>query len=125
MASDSAKPDESGEFLHAPQPSPADGYPTPPARHPTVPFARHGPNSDTQANNAMLVTVHISTLYPRPDLEFPERRVLLHPQRDTLLIGRQSRTRPDRAPEPDNGLFNSPVMSREHAKITADLSAKV
>lgn len=60
------------------------------------------------------------------NLTFPERRILLTPSQPKVLIGRSSnRLAMGLIPAIDNGYFDSPVMSREHAEIEADIPKQV
>lgn len=71
---------------------------------------------------AVLVKLHVES---PGDIDYTIREVNLSQSKPTLQIGRSS-TRPnvDLHPAVDNGWFNSPVMSRHHAEITADFSNK-
>ncbi|CCF45738.1 hypothetical protein CH063_00077 [Colletotrichum higginsianum] len=67
------------------------------------------------------VLVKLTVKHPRPELHYPERRVTLE-QKNTsvLIIGRSSKRFDNLEAKSDNCYFDSPVMSREHAKITVD-----
>lgn len=67
----------------------------------------------------------LSTKSPT-SITHPERRVLLTQSRPTLKIGRSSnRSALGLTPTLDNGYFDSPVMSRDHAEIEADIPRQV
>ncbi|KAK0720753.1 hypothetical protein B0H67DRAFT_552875 [Lasiosphaeris hirsuta] len=59
------------------------------------------------------------------DLPFPDRRIILDRKTDSIVIGRASKT-PSKGFLADmgNGWYDSPVMSRKHAEIVADLRDK-
>ena len=57
---------------------------------------------------------------------FPERQIKLTPENPSIIIGRASKTSSrGYDPAPDNAWYNSAVMSRHHAELTADFSQKV
>lgn len=58
-------------------------------------------------------------------LPFPDRRIVLDRKTDSMIIGRASKT-PSKGFLADmgNGWYDSPVMSRKHAEIIADLDDK-
>ncbi|KAG6359424.1 hypothetical protein INS49_012945 [Diaporthe citri] len=71
------------------------------------------------------VLILLSTKSPT-SITHPERRILLTQSRPTLKIGRSSnRSALGLTPTLDNGYFDSPVMSREHAEIEADIPRQV
>lgn len=76
--------------------------------------------------NWLIVLVKLTVKHPRPELHYPERRVTLE-QKNTsvLIIGRSSKRFDNLEAKSDNCYFDSPVMSREHAKITVDWYHKV
>jgi hypothetical protein len=58
-------------------------------------------------------------------LPFPERHIMLDATNNTIVIGRASKTSSKGfLAEPDNGWFDSAVMSRKHAEIKADVDTK-
>ncbi|KAK4453840.1 hypothetical protein QBC34DRAFT_194974 [Podospora aff. communis PSN243] len=58
-------------------------------------------------------------------LPFPERHIMLDATNNTIIIGRASKTSSKGfLAEPDNGWFDSAVMSRKHAEIKADVDTK-
>ncbi|KAK1569512.1 FHA domain-containing protein [Colletotrichum navitas] len=67
------------------------------------------------------VLVKFSVKHPRPEVLYPERRVILEQSKTSVLvIGRSSKRFNNLEAKGDNCYFDSPVMSREHAKITID-----
>ncbi|OHW94431.1 FHA domain-containing protein [Colletotrichum incanum] len=67
------------------------------------------------------VLVKLTVKHPRPELQYPERRVILEQNNTSvLIIGRSSKRFDHLEAKGDNCYFDSPVMSREHAKITVD-----
>lgn len=71
------------------------------------------------------VLILLSTNSPN-NITYPERRILLTQSQPKLQIGRSSnRTAMGLTPALDNGYFDSPVMSREHAEIEADIPGQV
>ncbi|GKT49005.1 uncharacterized protein ColSpa_09186 [Colletotrichum spaethianum] len=67
------------------------------------------------------VLVKLTVKHPRPELHYPERRVILEQSNTSVLvIGRSSKRFDHLEAKGDNCYFDSPVMSREHAKITVD-----
>lgn len=71
------------------------------------------------------VLILLSTKSPT-SITHPERRIILTQSRPTLKIGRSSnRSVMGLTPTLDNGYFDSPVMSREHAEIEADIPRQV
>ncbi|KAJ0167707.1 hypothetical protein CTA2_800 [Colletotrichum tanaceti] len=67
------------------------------------------------------VLVKLTVKHPRPELHYPERRVTLEQgNTSVLIIGRSSKRFDSLEAKSDNCYFDSPVMSREHAKITVD-----
>lgn len=70
------------------------------------------------------VLISLSVSQPN-DINYPERRIRLTESRPSLQIGRSStRSHIGLQPAVDNGWFNSPVMSRNQAEITADIPNK-
>ncbi|KAG8169086.1 hypothetical protein KVR01_001835 [Diaporthe batatas] len=60
------------------------------------------------------------------NVTFPERRIILTQSQPKVLIGRSSnRSAMGLTPAIDNCYFDSPVMSREHAEIEADIPQQV
>lgn len=71
------------------------------------------------------VLIILSTKTPS-SVTHPERRVVLTQSRPVLKIGRSSnRSSLGLTPMLNNGYFDSPVMSRDHAEIIADIPAHV
>lgn len=71
------------------------------------------------------VLVSLSVSQPN-SIELPERRIRLYKSRLPVRIGRSSnRAQVDLEPAVNNGWFNSPVMSRKQAEITADIPSNV
>ncbi|KAK1511732.1 FHA domain-containing protein [Colletotrichum tamarilloi] len=71
-----------------------------------------------QAEDVLLT---VSVQYPNPEFHFPERRVILEQKHPSVVnIGRTSKRFSNLEARADNCYFDSPVMSREHAKITVD-----
>ncbi|KAF4785934.1 FHA domain-containing protein [Colletotrichum scovillei] len=71
-----------------------------------------------QAEDVLLT---VSVQYPNPEFQFPERRVVLEQKHPSVVnIGRTSKRFSNLEAKPENCYFDSPVMSREHAKITVD-----
>ncbi|OHE99086.1 FHA domain-containing protein [Colletotrichum orchidophilum] len=67
------------------------------------------------------VLVTVSVQHPSPDFQYPERRVILEQKIPSVVqIGRTSKRFSYLEAKGDNCYFDSPVMSREHAKITVD-----
>ncbi|KAK1980256.1 FHA domain-containing protein [Colletotrichum cereale] len=67
------------------------------------------------------VLVKFTVKHPRPEVHYPERRVVLERNNTSVLvIGRSSKRFDNLEAKGDNCYFDSPVMSREHAKITID-----
>ncbi|KAK1968757.1 FHA domain-containing protein [Colletotrichum sublineola] len=67
------------------------------------------------------VLVKFTVKHPRPEVHYPERRVVLEQSKTSVLvIGRSSKRFDNLEAKVDNCYFDSPVMSREHAKITID-----
>ncbi|KAK2045985.1 FHA domain-containing protein [Colletotrichum somersetense] len=67
------------------------------------------------------VLIKFSVKHPRPEVLYPERRVILEQTKTSVLvIGRSSKRFNHLEAKSDNCYFDSPVMSREHAKITID-----
>ncbi|KAK0636314.1 hypothetical protein B0T17DRAFT_76112 [Bombardia bombarda] len=59
------------------------------------------------------------------DALFPERRIMLDQDKDSIAIGRASKVQSKGFVEgKDNGWFSSPVMSRQHAEIVAELGER-
>ncbi|KAL1845284.1 hypothetical protein VTK73DRAFT_743 [Phialemonium thermophilum] len=59
---------------------------------------------------------------PSDGLVFPDRCIRLDRQQNTVQIGRASKiSAKGFVAQPENGWFDSPVMSRTHAVVTADL----
>jgi hypothetical protein len=60
------------------------------------------------------------------ELPFPERHIMLDATKNTIIIGRASKTSSKGfLAEQDNGWFDSAVMSRKHAEIKADVDTMV
>ena len=70
------------------------------------------------------VTVRLSVVHPDPEFLFPERLIQLAPG-SAIVLGRSSSRDDNLTPTPSNGWFDSPVMSREHAKLGVDEDANV
>lgn len=71
------------------------------------------------------VLILLSTNSPN-NITYPERRIVLTQSQPKLQIGRSSnRSAMGLTPALDNGYFDSPVMSREHAEIEADIPGQV
>ncbi|KAJ0295818.1 hypothetical protein COL5a_009109 [Colletotrichum fioriniae] len=71
-----------------------------------------------QAEDVLLT---VSVQHPSPEFQFPERRVILEQKHPSVVnIGRTSKRFSNLEAKADNCFFDSPVMSREHAKITID-----
>lgn len=65
------------------------------------------------------------TQTPYLDHEFSRRYMVLDAQNPTLKIGRSSKqAEKGFTPNSQNGWYDSPVMSREHAQIIADFTTK-
>ncbi|POS73843.1 hypothetical protein DHEL01_v207760 [Diaporthe helianthi] len=78
-----------------------------------------------KAANEDSVLILLSAQSPN-NLKFPERRIILTQSHPKVLIGRSSsRSALGLIPALDNGYFDSPVMSREHAEIEADIPEQV
>ncbi|KAF9893927.1 hypothetical protein FE257_008898 [Aspergillus nanangensis] len=75
----------------------------------------------------MPVSQAIVTLFPLSTIDVhPFRTLTLNSDSDTVDIGRSSkREAKNLLPHPNNGLFDSRVMSRRHAKIHASLDQQV
>ncbi|KXX80569.1 hypothetical protein MMYC01_202248 [Madurella mycetomatis] len=60
-----------------------------------------------------------------PDVPFPERRIILNRGKSSIAIGRASKV-PSKGfvAAQDNAWFDSPVMSRQHAEIVANINTK-
>lgn len=76
------------------------------------------------------VLVTLSAQYPPPDFQYPERRIVLESKSvdsasEKVKIGRSSKRLPALEPKNTNALFDSPVMSREHAELYPDWYHKV
>ncbi|KAI8190881.1 Sarcolemmal membrane-associated protein [Colletotrichum sp. SAR 10_75] len=74
---------------------------------------------------ASSVLVTLSAQYPPPDFQYPERRIVLESKSvdsasEKVKIGRSSKRLPALEPKNTNALFDSPVMSREHAELYPD-----
>ncbi|KAK2736532.1 fha domain protein [Colletotrichum kahawae] len=74
---------------------------------------------------ASSVLVTLSAQYPPPDFQHPERRIVLESKSvgsasERVKIGRSSKRLPALEPKNTNALFDSPVMSREHAELIVD-----
>ncbi|KAI3393803.1 hypothetical protein diail_3624 [Diaporthe ilicicola] len=71
------------------------------------------------------VLILLSTNSPT-SITHPERRIVLTQSQPTLKIGRSSnRSALALTPTLNNGYFDSPVMSREHAEIEADIPGQI
>lgn len=84
-----------------------------------APFARPRPPSITKSFGQ---TVVVRLFVVKPDkIHLPERRILLTKSNPTASLGRSS-SRPalHLLPAIDNGVYDSPVMSRHHAELSAD-----
>lgn len=70
------------------------------------------------------VLIRIAVMSP-DDISLPDRRIILTEKHPSVEIGRSS-NRPALALQPavTNGWFDSPVMSRHHAEIRADIRNK-
>lgn len=67
----------------------------------------------------------LSTKGPK-DLAWPERRITLTRDNPSMPIGRASKVRSKGfVASSTNGWFDSPVMSRDHAELIADLDTRV
>lgn len=78
-----------------------------------------------KAANEDSVLILLSAKSPN-NVTYPERRILLTQSQPRLKIGRSSnRSSMGLTPTLDNGYFDSPVMSREHAEIEADMAGQV
>lgn len=53
------------------------------------------------------------------------RRITLDEKNNSCLLGRASRKGTDIIAQPDNGYFENPVVSRNHAEIRADFAYEV
>lgn len=70
--------------------------------------------------------VTLSVKHPRPEFQYPERRISLEQRNPGVInIGRTSKRFDHLEAKADNCYFDSPVMSRDHAKITVDWFHKV
>lgn len=87
------------------------------------------PSSSTFANLPMVV-VTLMAKSPE-DIEHPSRRIVFTPERSTIKIGRTTgnRIHPHPAllnvPGSDNGWFECPVMSRNHAELSCNFGELV
>ncbi|KAL2873996.1 hypothetical protein SGCOL_010867 [Colletotrichum sp. CLE4] len=71
-----------------------------------------------QAEDVLLT---VSVQHPNLDFQYPERRIILQQKNPSVVqIGRTSKRFSNLEAKADNCYFDSPVMSREHAKITVD-----
>ncbi|KAK7454322.1 FHA domain-containing protein [Colletotrichum acutatum] len=71
-----------------------------------------------QAEDVLLT---VSVQYPSPEFQYPERRITLEQKTPSVVnIGRTSKRFSNLEAKANNCFFDSPVMSREHAKITVD-----
>ncbi|WYZ41707.1 hypothetical protein EsH8_V_000602 [Colletotrichum jinshuiense] len=77
--------------------------------------------ASAQKPQAQDVRVTLSVKHPRPEFQYPERRISLEQRNPGVInIGRTSKRFDHLEAKADNCYFDSPVMSRDHAKITVD-----
>lgn len=94
---------------------------------PSQPSQQHGMNSQSQQNGTMRAHSHPDTpavLYLLPMNGTFERKTITVPYApDILKIGRQTNAKT--LPTPNNGYFDSKVLSRQHAEVWADQEGKI
>lgn len=72
------------------------------------------------------VTVTLTVREPRPNFVLPQRQITLTEQTPAVRVGRASKVASKGfVAGTDNAWFESPVMSREHAELTANFQTKV
>ena len=67
---------------------------------------------------ALLILSPVNGTFERKQINVP-----IHPQEQPLKIGRQTNNKT--VPKPDNGFFDSKVLSRQHAEIYSDTEGKI
>jgi len=116
-------------------PLPVSSYPTGKARwdtrgrpqRSTVCHPRHAlPPSPSLAVLTVPVRVSLTVENPSFSRDFPQREIWLSVDDNKARIGRTSKVEAKGClAAENNGWFDSPVMSRDHAEITADLHTRV
>ncbi|OLN85544.1 Factor arrest protein 10 [Colletotrichum chlorophyti] len=77
--------------------------------------------ASAQKPQAHDVLVEVSVQHARPDFQYSERRIIIEQDKPAIIpIGRTSKRLNSLEAKADNCYFDSPVMSRLHAKITVD-----
>ncbi|KAK0727090.1 hypothetical protein B0T26DRAFT_747461 [Lasiosphaeria miniovina] len=81
-------------------------------------------SSSGESSNSILISLSADELAPA-DMRYPERRITMDWTNLLVPIGRASKVQSKGfVAGKDNGWFDSPVMSRSHAEITANLAMK-
>lgn len=77
-------------------------------------------------SNNFVVTVNLTTKDSESDLVVPVRQVILTRDSPSIRVGRASKQESKGfVAGPKNAWFDSPVMSREHAQLSANFDSKV
>jgi hypothetical protein len=71
------------------------------------------------------VVINLTAENVDSSFRYPDRRLVLTTSKKSMPIGRTSRRAAEFAPRIDNGFFDNPVISRQHAELIADLYFEV
>jgi len=81
-------------------------------------------SAEMSSRDYVMVNLNVLQMH-KFTFSFPERQIKLTPENPSIIIGRASKTSSrGYDPAPDNAWYNSAVMSRHHAELTADFSQK-